>query len=342
MAGHAVLRRAVAGEVLHDHGHIAGLHAVGAVLEAGHQGGGDVSHELRILSVRGVVAGPAGVGDQVDLGAVHLVDALGVPDGSLGFRPRLKGVGISVAGNRRGETDLIGVAAEHRVGDQHIGDGDLAIDSTHILGQHVQGVVEQGAGLRIGILPDDTGADVVVQDFLGIVGFAVLGETDQLVQNHVPVFIVHLLGGSGGRVAGQLIFQQADALLLGHLAQQVGGPLLGGQAPVLKGVQLLVVVTVAEVLAALRDHAVVGDADGEAVLVVVEHRSHIFGGRLAGVGGIGGGDVAVLHRGLPRGGGGRCVLRLGTGGQQGDKHGCREQQGDNALLLHRDSPSFLP
>ena len=163
VTGEPILSRAIAGEVLHDHGHIAGLYAIGTMLIAGNQSGDDLSHHLRILAISCGVPGPAGVGDQVNLGAVHLVDALGVPDVGVNFRPFPKGVGISVAVNSCGKADLIGVAADHRIGDQHVGDGDLAIDGAHMLGQHVQGVVEQGAGLRIGILPDDAGTAIGVK-----------------------------------------------------------------------------------------------------------------------------------------------------------------------------------
>ncbi len=289
----AVLSGTVAGEVLDGQGDSALLHAALAVLVTLDQRGDDAGGDFGTLGKGLKVARPAGVGDKIDLGAVHRVDALGDPHLAVYLGIVADRVIVAIAHRGGSQTLRVGEAGGDGVGDDGHGDGGhTALGGVGLghLGDDV--VVERdGGGVKVQSAAVHAGAHLLGVDDEGVKpreagGISVLGlltlaedgddgggvDAAVLVLGHVE------LGHARGD--GEGVEHEARLILEAHLADHVSRALLGVQAPVLKGVELLVVVAVLEVETLGLDHTHGGDADGGAALVFIEHGLQIGRGRI--------------------------------------------------------------
>ena len=343
----AVVGGAVAGEVLHGDEDAALHHALVAVLIADDQIGGDLRGHLHPLTVGGGVAGPAGVGHQVDLRTVEGLHTLGPHDHAVILSIGEHGVGIAVTQGGSGHTFGVGQAVADGVGKGQIGHGHLAVQDGLILAELLKAVVEPHGHLGLGVAAQNKVAHTGGHQVLDVGGVGILVPTaaeaalcgiDQ-GPDGLAVLIHHIRGlGALGAVRHN-VEKLIGELVIRHSRSHCLGTGLSIQAPVFKVVQLLVVVQVAEVKAVLNDDAQQGHTDGGAVRILIEHGLQELRGQLVLTAhSVGSGYVAVLQSGLSTGGGGGVSGFLGcAGGQQADEHGCRKQQGDDSF--HDCAPS---
>ena len=284
----AVLGSAVTGEVLDGQGDALELHALGALLVAGNQSGGDAGDDLGHFAVGAGVTGPAGIGSQVDLGAVHLTDTLGDPHFAVHLSVLSDHGVIAAVGNvthdSSSQSHVVHVAGADGVGDQGPGQDGLAADDASVLSVLVADVVQQshnrGIIAHVAAVHSVTQAQVQDRSVIGsgeaahdhALGGA--GDSVAASNNNVTGVLHDLLGIDGAVFLGGISQGLDDGVAhqvvedeLGHLCSGQGsndgiGTLFSGQAPVFEGIQLLVVVGVLEVLAVNLQHANGGDTDG--------------------------------------------------------------------------------
>ena len=315
MALEAVVGGTVTGEVLDGNQNTAFHHALIAVLVTFDQVGGDLGAHILTLAVGRAVTGPAGVGGQVDLGAVQAVNTLGPHDLTV-----ILGIfqhGVRIAGAQRGSGNAlrVGQAVGDGVGEAVEGHGHLAVGDGVVFAVLLQAVVEPDGNFRLGVGTQNEGAGLgsvqpihigSVRIFITAAKTAGCGE--QQIPDRGTVLIHHISGGGADRAVSHDVDHLMGQLGVGKGCGKGLGTGLCIQTPVLEVIQFLVVVQIAEVLAILGDNTQQGDADGGAVLVLIEHGVQDLGGqRICVSRGVGGSNVAVLNGGL--GGGAGSILR---------------------------------
>ena len=343
----AVFSSAVAGEVLGSQNHGLLVGAVGAVLIAVNQSGDDGCNNSLTLTVGVGVTGPAGIGDQVDLGAVHHGDALAAPHLTVNLCELTDHVSVDnailqvgVADNGGSTAQLIGEAHCDGVGALGVGDEGDAFLGCLPLDDGVSNVVVQGnqRSVLLQAAAVDAATDTTVGQNLvvaacevgsfGVVLHQVLGlltlgnDGHDLRNDDVAVLVNGLfqLVGVGGDHQG--VQNKTSLVCQSHLADQVSSTLCCGQLPVLEIIELMVVVHVLIVLAILDDDTNGGNTDGGAVLVLVVLGLQVGLGGVNLVGIVGSCDVLnVLSHGY---------------GSHGSDHGQCQQEANN--FLHVNEP----
>ena len=294
----AVLRRAVAREVLGRENNGVLVHAFGAILIAVNQRGDDARGDVRTLAVGAVVARPARVGHQVDLRAIHEDDALRAPHLAIDFSVVLDSVVVAVAQNSRRHAQRIREAGRDRVGDEghrnrrgaRLSGIPLGVSGGHVVVQRNNGSIEvqtaaihARANLADGhhlIVKARKGRRILLEHVQALGGRALRNHGHDLRRIDGAVLVLDLSQRLGDRLNHQRVEDEASLLGQGHLGDHVRRAGLGVLTPILENIQFVVVVEILEVQTILLDDANGGHTDGRAVFILVVNRLQIGLGRI--------------------------------------------------------------